>query len=38
VWVRVVLDAKAPGLRNRLGYQLPSEPDDSEYPNLTVYG
>ncbi|MEZ2372799.1 hypothetical protein [Arthrobacter sp. RCC_34] len=38
VWLRVVLEAKAPALRNRLGYQLPSEPDDSEYPNLTVYG
>ncbi|WFR84117.1 hypothetical protein [Arthrobacter sp. Y-9] len=38
VWMRVVLEAKAPWLRNRLGYQLPSEPDDSEYPNLTVYG
>lgn len=38
VWVRVLLEAKAPGLRNRLGHQLPTEPDDSEYPNLTVYG
>jgi len=38
VWARVVLEAKAPGLRNRLGHQLPSEPDDSEFPNLTVYG
>jgi len=38
VAARVALEHFGPTLRNRFGYQIPSEPDDREYPNLTLFG
>ncbi|RIJ77302.1 hypothetical protein D1871_07880 [Nakamurella silvestris] len=35
---RVVLESVGPTVRNRFGHQIPSEPDDREYPNLTLFG
>ncbi|MFK4731259.1 hypothetical protein ROT00_16340 [Agromyces mediolanus] len=38
VAARAVLEARGPALRNRFGYEPPSEPDDREYPDLPLFG
>lgn len=38
IGARAFLQANATTLRNRFGYEFPTEPDDREYPNLTLFG
>ena len=38
VGARTALEVVAPVVRNRFGYEVPSVPDDREYPDLTHFG
>jgi len=38
VVAQFALNAKGPALRNRFGYELPSEADDREFPDLPLFG
>ena len=38
VGARTALEVVAPLVRNRFGYEVPSVPDDREYPDLTHFG
>lgn len=38
IGARVALQTKGPAVRNRFGYDAPTEPDDREFPNLPLLG